>query len=405
MDRGTFDLYRDLLTGWGAAPPPPEQLAYTDAAIALWRTWRTGELANHGRRAIDSGGIPLLAIWTGGPDHIVVRLLQSEEIEASLAPLWRAEHLVGSLDDLEGSHLLGSDPPGAVTLAPVDTRLPFILRFAFSPDWPGNGEGAAHRRGLIIGLALTVVVTLLASYGLLRVTLRERALAQQQSDFIATVSHEFRTPLTSMRHLTDLLTSNRAPDDARKHSYYQLLSRETDRLHRMVEGLLSFSRMQAGAYAWRLEPTDARDLVQDVVEEFRVKSRGGQRNVIYDADSNGLSVRADPEALSHAISNLLENADKYSDAAMPIRVAARRDGDSVRISIEDRGVGIPLDEQRHLFDRFARGAHARREGIRGLGLGLALVRSVAEAHGGSVLLESQPGHGSIFTLVIPCLES
>jgi two-component system phosphate regulon sensor histidine kinase PhoR len=300
--------------------------------------------------------------------------------------------------------MLGSDQADAITLAPVDTHLPFTLGFAFA-DWPGSPQSRSRRRGLVIGLSLTMALALLAAYGLFRATTREMALARQQSDFIAAVSHEFRTPLTSMRHLTDLLVSNGILEEARTRKYHQLLARETERLHHMVEGLLSFSRIRAGAYVWRLEPADATDVVRAVVDDFRLSPRVGDRDIVYEADTDLPLIRTDREALAHAISNLLENAEKYSGPGTPIRVLARRGGDSVRISVEDRGVGIPPGEQRHLFDRFVRGAHAKREGIRGLGVGLALVKSVAEAHGGSVVVDSAPGRGSVFTLVIPCLAS
>ena len=244
-----------------------------------------------------------------------------------------------------------------------------------------------------------------SAYGLYRATAREMALARQQSEFISTVSHEFRTPLTSMRHLTELLATNKVPSEERKATYYQLLARETERLHRMVESLLSFGRIQAGAYAWRLEPADASQLVQAVVEEFRSEQHSAGREVVCDADDDLPPIQADREALSRAVSNLLENAEKYSEPGTPIHVRTRRAGPALHISVEDRGNGIPLEEQKQLFRKFIRGSEARRAGIRGIGVGLALVKSVAEAHGGSVELASEPGQGSTFTLVIPCHES
>jgi signal transduction histidine kinase len=231
------------------------------------------------------------------------------------------------------------------------------------------------------------------------------ALVRQQSDFVSAVSHEFRTPLTSMRHLTELLATNSVPGEERKAQYYALLARETERLHRMVDSLLSFGRMQAGAHAWRLEPADARQLLRGVVEEFRREPHSRGREVVCETENDLPPIEADREALSRAVANLLENAEKYSDPGTPIRVLARRSGGTLLISVEDRGVGIPPDEQKTLFRTFVRGAEAQRAGIRGIGVGLALVKSVAEAHGGSVQVASEPGRGSTFTLVIPCRES
>jgi signal transduction histidine kinase len=208
-----------------------------------------------------------------------------------------------------------------------------------------------------------------------------------------------------MRHLADLLATNRVSSEERKAQYYRLLAHETERLHRMVESLLSFGRMQAGSSAWRLEPADTVELVRGVVEEFHRESQSDGREVVCEAEDNLPPIRADREALSRAISNLLENAEKYSEPGAPIRVLARRAGDSIHISVEDQGAGIPREQQKKLFERFVRGDDAQRAGVRGIGVGLALVKSVAEAHGGSVRLASEPGRGSTFTLVIPCHES
>ncbi len=126
--------------------------------------------------------------------------------------------------------------------------------------------------------------------------------------------------------------------------------------------------------------------------------------MICEADDS-LPLRADREAVSRAIANLLENAGKYSEPETPIRVLARHVGDSIQIAVTDEGPGILREEQKKLFERFVCGDEARRAGVRGIGVGLALVKSVVEAHGGSVELDSEPGRGSTFTLVIPCHES
>jgi signal transduction histidine kinase len=403
LDQPTFLLYRDMLRDWGAPPPPPEQVARTEAAIALWRDWRAGTLPVRGRKIVGAE-VPVLAVWTGGPDHPAVWLAPPAAIEAWLGPLCKGQGLAASLYGPDGDRLFGPELADAVALTPGETHLPFMLRVAFVPRRPHGGERSG-RNLLLAGLLLTFAVMLAAAYGLYRATAREMALARQQSEFVSTVSHEFRTPLTSMRHLTELLATGSVPSEERKATYYQLLARETERLHRMVESLLSFGRMQAGAYAWRLEQADARQLVRTAVEEFRREPHSGEREVICDAEDDLPPIQADREALSRAVSNLLENAEKYSEPGTPIHVRARRAGSALHISLEDRGFGIPAEEQKHLFGKFVRGSQARRAGIRGIGVGLALVKSVAEAHGGSVELASEPGRGSTFTLVIPCRES
>jgi signal transduction histidine kinase len=241
-----------------------------------------------------------------------------------------------------------------------------------------------------------------AGYGLYRATTREIMLARQQSDFVSAVSHEFRTPLTSMRHLTDMLVSRTSISEERKTQYYELLAHETERLHRMVESLLSFGRIEVGAYAWRLEPSDAAGLLRGIVEEFRREPQVRDRVVTVEIDDALPEIHADREALSRAVWNLLENASKYSTPGSPIRVFARRQESSVLLGVEDEGAGIPPAEREKIFQKFVRGTDAKRAGVRGVGIGLALVKRIVEAHGGSVRLESELGRGSKFTLVLPC---
>ena len=398
MDRATFEFYRDMLRDWGGPAPPPGEVARTEAAIALWRSWKAGDLPARGREIIGDAGKQTLAIWADGSDSPTARLVTFQELETMLGPLGKTQGLEISFTD-------GPQEEGTIVLTPGETRLPFLLRVSASGGRLDGGAFGSGRTVLITGLAFTFALMLAAAYGLYRATTREMALVQQQADFVSAVSHEFRTPLTSMRHLTELLAGNRVSSEERKAQYYRLLAHEAERLHRMVESLLSFGRMQAGSSAWRMEPADTGELVRGVVEEFRRDPQSRGREVICEAEDDLPPIRADREALSRAVANLLENAGKYSEPGAPIRVLARRAGESIHISVKDHGTGIPREQQKKLFERFVRGDEARRAGVRGIGVGLALVKSVAEAHGGSVRLDSEPGRGSTFTLVIPSHES
>jgi signal transduction histidine kinase len=402
MDRATFKLYRDMTLRWGGPPPPKEAIASTEAAIVLWRAWRAGDLAPRGRRILHEAGTPVLAVWAGGSDRVTAWLATPHELEGWLSPL--GQHLALWLQDTQGRPFLGSRVPGGIAISPAESRLPFLIGVA-PMTTPGGAADSRMSRMVLSGLLLTFAVTLAAAYGLYRVTTREMALARQQADFVSAVSHEFRTPLTSMRHLTELLVSRSVPDEERKAYYYELLANETERLHRMVESLLSFGRIEAGAYAWRLEPADARELVRAGVEEFRNELQVQDRELLCEIEDGLPPIQADGEALSRALWNLLENAMKYSEPGTPIRVFARRANESILVGVEDHGIGIPKAEQSAVFQKFVRGAEARRAGVRGVGIGLALVKRIVEAHGGSVQLTSEPGRGSTFTLVLPCPAS
>jgi signal transduction histidine kinase len=405
IGKSTFDLYSDLLSRWGAPPPPAAAMERTEAAIAFWRAWRAGDTPARGRRIVTVAGTPVLVVWTGGPKQPGAWFGPADDVTNILRPLWQQRQLTASILDLEGKPMIGAPEPSAVSLNPGQTRLPFILSVATAPGAINDGYYSRREAFLAGGLLLILTFSIAAAYGLYRVTTREMALGRQQADFVSAVSHEFRTPLTSMRHLTELLVTNSVGTETRKAQYYKLLSGETERLHRMVESLLSFGRIEAGAYAWNREPTQPGDLLPEVLEAFRQDPQSQGRELLCEVDEGIPAIDADREALSHALRNLLENAGKYSEPHSPIRVFAQRGNGSVLLGVEDHGIGIPPQEQAGIFQKFVRGSDARKAGIRGVGIGLALVKRIAEAHGGSVRLRSEPGHGSTFTLVLPCRES
>lgn len=397
IDRATFDFYREMVQGWGAPPPSFDAIARVEAAIELRRAWNGGHLARRGRRILRDTDAAVLAVWGGGPNNPTAWIAAVDEFAASLRPQWVAQQLAVSLYDTDGQRIFGEARPGAVSLTLGETHLPFIVSVVSLAPERGGG-----RVVLVSGLALAFLAMVAAGYGLYRTTAREILLARRQSDFVSAVSHEFRTPLTSMRHLTDLLVSRSTTSEERKMQYYELLAHETERLHRMVESLLSFGRIEVGAYAWHLEPADTTQLVQGIVEEFRRAPEARDRVVSSQIEAGLPPIQVDREALSRALWNLLENAAKYSPAGSPIRVAARRQGSAVLLAVEDEGAGIPASERERIFQKFVRGSDTKQAGVRGIGIGLALVKHIVEAHGGSVRLESEPGRGSTFTLVLPC---
>jgi signal transduction histidine kinase len=394
IDRATFGLYVDLLQGWQAPSPPVGALASTEAIITLWEQWQSGELQARGRRLIHKEGQPFLAVW----EQSVVWIATIEELQALLAPLANAQRLKYVISEIDGQSSAGVVP--GVALTPGETRLPFILKVSALDARPSPARSV-----LLSGLILALALTLAAGVALYRVTTREILLARQQSDFVSAVSHEFRTPLTSMRHLTDLLVSRGVASEERRAQYYDLLAHETERLHRMVESLLSFGRIEAGAYAWQLEPADLGELARGIVEEFRREPDAAGREIVCEIGEELPPARIDRDAVSRALWNLLENAAKYSERGTPIRVFVRRRDGALLTGVEDQGAGIAVSEQSKIFQKFVRGSDAKRAGIRGVGIGLALVQHILEAHGGSVRVDSEPGRGSTFTLVIPCRES
>ena len=257
-----------------------------------------------------------------------------------------------------------------------------------------------RRRLLIGGFVLLATLSLAASWLILRAVAREMAVARLQSDFVAAVSHEFRTPLTTLRQFTDMLRDHPGLPEERRSVCYAAQARATERLTRLVESVLDFGRMEAGARPYHFEPRDCADLVERVVEDFRAQPQAAGYVVKFARNGN-IPVDADEEALSRAVWNLLDNAVKYSPDVSPIEVGvSERDG-TVSIAVRDHGLGIPARERQRIFLRFQRGEQARTLGIRGTGIGLAMVDQIVRAHNGHVEVESEAGAGSIFTIVLP----
>jgi two-component system phosphate regulon sensor histidine kinase PhoR len=208
-----------------------------------------------------------------------------------------------------------------------------------------------------------------------------------------------------MRQLSEMLARGRMTSEDQKQRAYELMLGESDRLRRLVESLLDFGRMQAREYRFRAQEFDAGEWARSVVEEFQETVRNEGFLVEFDASGRGARIRGDREALGNALWNLLDNAVKYSAASKQARVTLSSSHGRVEVSVRDHGIGIARDELKRVFQKFYRGAHARKQGTKGTGIGLTMVKEIVEAHGGTVRVRSEPGRGSEFTMVLPCNAS
>ena len=245
-------------------------------------------------------------------------------------------------------------------------------------------------------------VMLLAGLGLVWANVRrELKLSRLKSDFVANVSHELKTPLALIRLYAETLELARVPSEERKDEYYRVIGKESRRLTQLINNILDFSRIEAGRKEYRLVPSDIGAVVRDVVESYRfaIEKLGFTLTLELAEDLPELAL--DPEALSQALINLLNNAIKYSPEHKAITVGVRREQDRVLLSVSDRGMGIPRSEHRRIFEKFYRVETSLVHATKGSGLGLALVQHITEAHGGHVELRSTPGEGSTFTLSLP----
>jgi len=404
LDRGLWEFYSAEARRWLAsavAEPPAERLALSDAASEIARIAGGGE-ASRGFRAVSLRDRPLLLAWNGDRGRAAGLIA---------GPLWLSGWLKlgGNLGlnvelyDVAGRLVLGRptapNEPYAAHAA-SDSGLPWTLHVSSSDPAADAGLFAFRRRLLLAAFGLAGVLLVAGGCLVARALARELAVARLQSDFVSAVSHEFRSPLASMRHLTALLQEGAVPGEARRNQYYAVLARETERLHRLVESLLDFRKMEAGKAQYNFAELELGAFTQAVAAEFRSELADPGRLSV-EAGEPGLFVHADREALARALHNLLANAASYSPPGSPIRVGVSAEGGQASIVVADSGPGIPASEQKDIFKAFYRGSATRASGVKGTGIGLAMAQQIVGAHGGRIALTSEPGAGSRFAILLP----
>jgi two-component system phosphate regulon sensor histidine kinase PhoR len=391
--------------------PTPEQHAFSEVVEWLWQeVQRTGVAGfpRSGRRAVYAGGMVVTLLWRSASDRVealaVAPSLVRGWADSASAPVRQVDARLSLTDGSDHILFGSSESPGQGTVrrTPDETRLPWTVKLTPGDSAREPGEFRVRRRLLSAGLVAVVVLLAAGSYLLWRLVERELAVARLQTDFVSAVSHEFRTPLTSLGHFTELLQEQDEPSPSERQAFYSALARNTKRLRRLVESLLDFARMEAGRRPYDLHTVDAGSLAEQVVEEFRKEAEPHGFTVNLDVASPAEHpVEADAAALTHALWNLLDNAVKYSGDARTVWVSVRSDPEGTAISVRDEGVGIPPREQKEIFRKFVRGEQARQLGVEGTGIGLAIVSHIVRAHGGKVRVESRPGEGSTFTIELP----
>ena len=251
-------------------------------------------------------------------------------------------------------------------------------------------------------LVVTLVACLLTGTVLLFVFLRKEAnLSRLQTDFVSKVSHELRTPLTSIGMFVETLQSKRITNPEEVDACLDVLQRETSRLTERIERLLDWGRMEAGKQVYSRRPDAVEPIVSEAIRTFDVASLGRKVEVAVDVAPNLPLVFVDRSALVDALVNLLSNGYKYTGENKQLELSVRKDGERVRFTVSDNGIGIPRREHRRIFEKFYRVDEWLSREVEGSGLGLAIVRHVVKAHDGWIELESEPGKGSKFTILIP----
>jgi len=230
---------------------------------------------------------------------------------------------------------------------------------------------------------------------------KEMAVAKLKSDFVSNVSHELRTPLALIRLYAETLELGRITTQEKKHEYYKIIRKESERLTGLINNILDFSRIEAGHKEYEFRETDIADLVRNTLDSYRYQIEQQGFTLKEEIDESLPAVCVDREAIARALLNLMNNALKYSPNEKFLRVKLYRENGSVKLEIEDHGIGITSREQTKIFEKFYRTGDPLVHNTKGSGLGLSLVRHISDAHGGSIDVDSTPGKGSRFTLTLP----
>lgn len=263
-----------------------------------------------------------------------------------------------------------------------------------------GGVQEVLRRGALGNIAIVgagLVVLALGSGLMARSSAKEAKLSDLKSRFISGISHELKTPLSNIRLYSEMLELGRVPRTTERTLFYRSLRQQAEILGDMLEEILDFSRLEAGEYVTRFEPCDLPDILEEAVE-MREWART-PRTVDVMIPEELPPIRGNRSALVRVVHNLLDNASKYSGPDEPITLQAHRQNGMVAIEVVDRGVGISTEDMPHVFEKFYRGRRA--DDVKGAGLGLSIAESVVSSHGGRLEVESEPGKGSRFTVLLP----
>src|SRR5215204_5698468 len=256
---------------------------------------------------------------------------------------------------------------------------------------------------LILGvLSVLMIGGLVLTY---RSVNKQVALARLKSDFVSNVSHELRTPLALIRLYAETLELGRITTDTKKNEYYSIIRKESERLSALINNILDFSRIEAGAKEYDFRETDIAELVRNTLDSYRYQIEQQGFALEEYIDPGIPSVKVDREAIARALVNLVNNALKYSDNEKFLGVRLYREQSVLKLEVSDRGIGIERHEQSRIFEKFYRTCDPLVHNTKGSGLGLSLVRHITRAHGGEVEVESTPGRGSKFTLSLPLTQN
>lgn len=378
---------------------PPEELRHLHREYAeqsyLLSYWQR---MHQGRRYVvvawhDIGRIVREALPTLSSDAALI----AHEPSAAPAPRTGAPSRVNVVDE-EGRIIYG--PPLRTGEFTVGVRFPTTLynwRVQVSPQASEELASRVQNRRLleITMVSLSAIVIVAGAIAMVLVAEKERRVSALKSEFVANVSHELKTPLALVRMFAEMLQSGRVQSDAKRQEYLDIIVRESERLSALIENVLDFARLERGRESYEFTEGDVGDAVTRAANVLRYRAEREGVALVVEVEENLPRARIDERAIQLAVINLVDNALKYAPDGEEIVVRARRDRSdgSVRVDVVDRGPGVPAEDRSRIFERFVRLASSRGSGhpVRGSGIGLALVKHIAESHGGRAWVESESG--------------
>jgi two-component system, OmpR family, phosphate regulon sensor histidine kinase PhoR len=292
----------------------------------------------------------------------------------------------------------------------VAVRFPTTLygwRVQVSPSASDELTARVQNRAMLelVMVVLSCAVIVLGVATILLAAERERRISSLKSDFVANVSHELKTPLALVRMFGEMLQSGRVTSDEKRQQYLDIILSESERLSSLIENVLDFARVERGREAYDFAEGDVGEAVAKAVNVYRYRAEREGIDLAIELGPDLPRTRIDARALELAVINLIDNALKYAPGSDVVTVRAEREdrgrGREIVVRVVDRGPGVPPEDQGRIFERFVRGSTARGKPIRGSGIGLALVKHIAESHGGRAWVESSVGHGACFLVSIP----
>lgn len=269
-------------------------------------------------------------------------------------------------------------------------------------DWKKVAVKSLRMR--IATAILFTIIIIAAFYLTVRTMLRQKKLGEIKNDFINNMTHEFKTPLATISLAVDAMKNEKVLQDRQKISYFSaIIKEENQRMNRQVETILKASQLEKQEVELNLKPLHVHEVIKDVVDNFalQLEEKQGQAELVLNA-SNDL-IDADEVHFSNLVNNLVDNAVKYSKENTPLRIkiTTQSNGRNITIRVEDNGIGMNKETVKRAFERFYRAHTGNIHNVKGFGLGLSYVKTMVQAHDGTITVDSTLGKGSIFTMQLP----